>query len=219
MMYGCSCAKFIRTGVTVRAQLTPATTTPPEAMSETPTQPENDTPEERKRPRPKRRWWRWLLEIALFVGVLLAVRAYMAPDLPKGHIAPLTVSTLSGKTVTLGQPGEKPTLVVFWATWCGICHVEMPWLDSLSKSEKGYRIVAIAMQSGSTSAVRKYLDKNGLDHLTVVNDPRGLIARRFGVTVTPTLLFFNPKGGIATAETGITSSWGIRLRLWWLANH
>lgn len=72
------------------------------------------------------------------------------------------------------------------------------------------------MQSGSTDAVRAYLDKNQLDHLTVINNPDGQVAKTFGVSVTPTLFFLTPDGRITMAETGITSPWGIRLRLWWL---
>lgn len=188
-------------------------------MTQPAQQPESDQPtdpEEQPAPKRRRRWWRWLLEVVLFVAVLLAVRAYMAPELPRGPMPVLTLPTLSGQTVTLGPPASKPTLVVFWATWCGICHVEMPWLDSLSADHPGYRIVTIALQSGTAAEVRKYLTRKNLKHLTVVNDPQGAIARKFGVTVTPTLLFFDPKGQIAMAETGITSSWGIRLRLWWL---
>lgn len=165
--------------------------------------------------RKPRRWWRWLIEIAVFLGVLLAVRAYMAPDLPKGAIPAITVPSLSGQSVTLGKADSTPRVVVFWATWCGICHVEMPWLNSLAKDDPK-QVIAIAMQSGDDKAVRNYLNKNRLSHLTVVNDPQGQIARQFGVTVTPTLIFFGKDGHIAMAETGITSTWGIRLRLWWL---
>jgi len=77
-------------------------------------------------------------------------------------------------------------------------------------------IYTIALQSGSADTVRAYLAKNGLNHLTVINDPDGQIAKQFGVGVTPTLFFLGPDGRIAMAETGITSPWGIRLRLWWL---
>lgn len=148
----------------------------------------------------------------------------------------MTFDTITGKTVTLGapmfeqaqtpqtpkaglpnaiSPSEKPrpTVLVFWATWCGICHVELPWLNELAKT---HRIITVAMQSGSTDAVRDYLNKNQLDQLTVINDPDGQIAKKFGVSVTPTLFFLARDGRIAMAETGITSPWGIRLRLWWL---
>lgn len=171
-------------------------------------------------PERRRRWRTWLIEIAMFAGIFLAVRAYLAPSVPAAfEHAPLpamTLPTLGGGSVTLGAASgarHEPTALVFWATWCGVCHVEMPWLNELSRT---HRIIAVAMQSGSADAVRAYLDKNQLDHLTVINDPDGQLARTFGVSVTPTLFFLAPDGRIAMAETGITSPWGIRLRLWWL---
>ena len=164
----------------------------------------------------QRRRWRWLIEIAIFIGIFWAVRAYMAPESPAQftqHPLPaITAPMVNGGATTIAAEG-KPTLIVFWATWCGVCHVELPWLNNLAKSE---RIFTIAMQSGSSKAVHAYLAKNNLNHLTVINDPDGQIARQFGVSVTPTLFFLSPDGRIATAETGITSPWGIRLRLWWL---
>ena len=169
-------------------------------------------------PPKRRRWLRWLIEITLFLGVFLAVRTYMAPKVPESlaHAAlPLiTAPTVSGGTATIGLPGQ-PTALVFWATWCSICHVELPWLNDLSKT---HRIITVAMQSGDTQQVQKYLAEHQLNDLTVINDPDGAIARKFGVSVTPTMFFIAPDGHIAMAETGITSAWGIRLRLWWLAH-
>ncbi|MDA3877573.1 MAG: redoxin domain-containing protein [Halothiobacillus sp.] len=167
-------------------------------------------------PKKRRRWLRWLIEIALFLGIFLAVRAYMAPKVPEslvhGALPLITAPTVAGGTATIGLPGQ-PTALVFWATWCPVCHVELPWLNELSKT---HQIITVAMQSGDADTVRKYLADQKLSHLTVINDPDGAIARKFGVTVTPTMFFIAPDGHIAMAETGITSAWGIRLRLWWL---
>lgn len=168
-------------------------------------------------PGKRRRWFFWLIELAVFLGIFLAVRAYMAPSVPAAYehapLPAITLPTVTGGHATLSAD-HQPTAIVFWATWCGICHVELPWLNELAKT---HRIITIAMQSGSSEAVRSYLSKNQLDRLTVINDPNGQLAKQFGVTVTPTLFFLAPDGHIAMAETGITSPWGIRLRLWWLS--
>ena len=183
---------------------------PPETTPNKTSQPDATAPKKR------RRWYAWLIEITVFLGIFLAVRAYMAPAIPVAYehtpIPAITLPTVTGGTTTLGA-NHQPTALVFWATWCGVCHVELPWLNELAKT---HRIITIAMQSGSTDAVREYLNKNQLNQLTVINDPDGQIAKTFGVSVTPTLLFLAPDGHIAMAETGITSPWGIRLRLWWL---
>lgn len=169
-----------------------------------------------------RRWGMWGLELVVFFGVLLAVRAYMAPAVPVAFTeapipairAPLilegaSAAGSSGELVSLSDP-KQPTLLVFWASWCGVCHVELPWIADLARD---HRIIAIALDSGDAATVAAYLRQAGLANLPVVNDPNGDLARQFGVSVTPTLLFLAPGGRVVTAETGLTSPWGIRLRL------
>ena len=165
--------------------------------------------------RPRRRWWLWLIEIAVFIGVILAVRAYMAPAIPVAFtdapIPTIRAPLVNSPATLVDLAGSKqPTLLVFWATWCGVCHVELPWIADLAKN---HRVIAVAMDSGDAAAVRGYLAQAGLTALPVVNDPSGALARQFGVTVTPTLIFLSPSGRVVTAETGLTSPWGIRLRL------
>ncbi len=188
----------------------------PQTPAQPPAAPPHNAPNDAPVKPKKRRRWLWLIELAVFIGIFWAVRAYMAPQVPAQftqHALPaITAPTVDGGAATIAANG-KPTLIVFWATWCGVCHVELPWLNQLAKTEPIY---TIALQSGSADTVRAYLAKNGLNHLTVINDPDGQIAKQFGVGVTPTLFFLGPDGRIAMAETGITSPWGIRLRLWWL---
>lgn len=171
--------------------------------------PEPTTPRKRRLPR----WARWSLEGLVFVAALLAVQAWMGPDLPEGEIPGMQVETLDGTPVTIGGPSDEPAVVVFWATWCGFCELEMPWLVDLVDD---HRVITVAMQSGDAATLRDYLIENDLEPLPVVNDPAGRMAGALGVGVTPTFLFFDRNGHVAYSTTGLTSPWGVRLRLWWL---
>jgi thiol-disulfide isomerase/thioredoxin len=165
---------------------------------------------------PKRRlprWARWTLEGLVFVVALLAVQAWMGPDLPDGEIPGMAVEDLDGRALTIGGPADEPTVVVFWATWCGYCDLEMPWLVDLVDD---HRVITVAMQSGDAATVRAHMEANNLEKLPVVNDPDGRIAASLGVNVTPTFLFFDQTGRVAHATTGLTSPWGVRLRMWWM---
>ncbi len=61
----------------------------------------------------------------------------VAGDVPSqtslvGKPAPdFVLDNLSGQTVSLSSFKGKPLLINFWATWCGPCKIETPWLIEL----------------------------------------------------------------------------------------
>jgi thiol-disulfide isomerase/thioredoxin len=58
-----------------------------------------------------------------------------AGDPPKGSMAPAfeLKSIPDGKNIALASLRGKAVLLNFWATWCGPCKIEMPWLVDLQK--------------------------------------------------------------------------------------
>ena len=159
------------------------------------------------------RWARWGLEGLVFIAALLAVQWWLAPDLPEGPVPAMAVQDLDGNRLTIGGTHERPTVLAVWATWCGYCELEMPWLKEVARD---HRVITVAMQSGDADTVRAYLAENDLESLPVVNDPEGRIAANLGTNVTPTFLFLDRAGDVAHTTTGLTSPWGVRLRLWWM---
>lgn len=158
----------------------------------------------------KKRPARWVLEILIFIGVYLAVRAWTQRNVIEGPLPPVVAVTLANEKIDLQQAGSTPYLLHIWASWCGICRFEQDSIESISKD---HPVISIAMQSGSDEEVRQYMQDNGLS-FRVINDAEGDLSRMFGVTGVPTTLVIDGKGQIAYSEVGYTSEWGLRFRLW-----
>ena len=106
---------------------------------------------------------------------------------------------------------NKPILVYFWATWCPICKVESPNIQTLSKD---YQVVTIAVNSGDDKKISNYLNENNFD-FKVINDKNSSYANKFNIEVFPTTLIYDNDKNLIFSEVGYTSTFGLKLRLWW----
>ena len=75
-----------------------------------------------------------------------AAGAGMPPSPLLGKMAPdFTLKGTDGKEVSLASLKGRPVLVNFWATWCGPCKFEIPWLVKLQSqyAPQGFEILGI----------------------------------------------------------------------------
>lgn len=89
------------------------------------------------------------------------------PMVATGNLAPeFTLQTLDGKKVSLSDYRGKAVLVNFWATWCGPCNIEMPWLVDLHKkyAAQGFEILGISMDDIDPKDVAKFAQDKHVDY-------------------------------------------------------
>jgi len=69
-----------------------------------------------------------------------------------------TLQTLDGKNISLTDFRGKAVLVNFWATWCGPCKIETPWLVELQSQygSQGLQVVGVAMDDSGQDEIAKF---------------------------------------------------------------
>ena len=146
------------------------------------------------------------LTFIVMSSILDFVRRPVVPE----EINKITLQDLQGNTFSLESLDQnKATLLYFWGTWCGYCRYTSPAINSLAK--EGYQVVSVALRSGNEADVNDYLSKHDY-HFTTVNDPKGEFAGRWQINVTPTIVLLS-KGKMDLVTTGLTSYWGLKVRL------
>jgi thiol-disulfide isomerase/thioredoxin len=88
---------------------------------------------------------------------------------PVGSVAPdFTLRDLSdGKSVQLSSLRNKAVLINFWATWCGPCKIEMPWLEDMQNKYRaqGFQILGIAMDdTDNDNPIIEFTKKMGVSY-------------------------------------------------------
>lgn len=117
---------------------------------------------------------------------------------------------LSGETLTPALLSANRTAVLYvWGDWCHICAYTSPTVSRLA--EDGIPVVGIALHSGADEHIRTYMSEKHLDFPTV-NDNDGRLARKWKVSVTPSIILIK-NGKMVHFTSGISTYWGLRARI------
>ncbi|MDG0816692.1 TlpA family protein disulfide reductase [Bdellovibrio svalbardensis] len=129
----------------------------------------------------------------------------------EGATAPdFTISLLQGKSFTLNE-NKEPLVIVFWATWCGPCEVELSRLNNLiiEKKIKAESVLTISSLEDPT-LVQKTVSHRQYQ-FAVGLDPSGKVAKDYKVAGTPTLVFVDREKKIKWLSTGLSPTLELRV--------
>lgn len=144
----------------------------------------------------------------LYFGFHMARRpgADRAPSiLGKTTPAPdFTLESLDGKTTRLSDLRGKAVLVNFWATWCGPCKIETPWLVEMQNQygNQGLQVLGVAMDDSSKDDIAKFAKDMGVNYPILIG--KEAVGDAYGgVPALPESFFVGRDGKIVDRIIGL----------------
>ncbi len=111
---------------------------------------------------------------------------------------------VDGKTIKLSDHNGKNVLLVFWATWCGPCIVEIPHLIELRKNFSTDELAILAVSSENPGTVKRFVENRQINY--IVGTPKGRLPRPFAeVRSIPSAFYIDKQGKIKLATEGFVS--------------
>ncbi len=172
------------------------------------------------------------LMLGIMLVVLIAITAYLIISLPEneaqaaegsvatlvedepddlaettlinaGDVAPdFTVEMLDGSKVTLSELQGKPTLLIFWATWCPPCRLELSKLQEHIIDRYGDKINVLPISRGEERAkVEEYISKMGYTFAVGLDGDQS-IYRKYATNYIPRCFVIDAKGKVLYSGVG-----------------
>jgi thiol-disulfide isomerase/thioredoxin len=125
-----------------------------------------------------------------------------------GKTAPaFTLKDLSGKKVSLADFKGRPVMVNFWATWCGPCKLEMPWIQEFSTKyqPKGLEVLGLSQDDGASAKDIADAAKHiGVSYPILMPDDK--VANEYGgVEYLPETFYIDSAGKVVEVTAGAPS--------------
>jgi thiol-disulfide isomerase/thioredoxin len=109
------------------------------------------------------------------------------------------VQTLGGKDTDLNPIlAGKPTLLIFWATWCPSCRAEIPDFAGAYHryAAKGLQVLAVDIgYNDPIEDMRQFVKARDLPY-KILYDARQEAAKAYAIRFTPTVLLLNAAGDV-----------------------
>jgi cytochrome c biogenesis protein CcmG/thiol:disulfide interchange protein DsbE len=135
------------------------------------------------------------------------------------HPAPsFALEDLNGRKVGLSDYKGKAVLINFWATWCGPCKIETPWLVDLRNkyAAQGFEVLGIDAENDEvTPSDKQGWQKNKAEVAKFVQQMKmpypvllggdSLDKTYGGLEAMPTSFYVDRKGTVIAMRMGITS--------------
>ena len=140
--------------------------------------------------------------VVLIIYRMVSIRHVHGPR--NGTLPNLALHTVDGQQISMQQLRGSAILLNFWATWCGPCRLEVPWLQKLADehSKEGLIVIGVLQDDAPDAAVKAFMADHHA-HYLVVHDSGEIAAQMGGITGLPTTFYIGRNGTIVHSVGGL----------------
>jgi len=151
--------------------------------------------------------------IAIFVAISWWQQKDLLATDGSVTIDPLQLPLIRGTYEQLAWSEAKPTLLYFFAPWCGVCHLSIDNLHDLKEQYKDddLRIAIVALSYSHIDEVEAFLARHEMEIPVLLGSEQ--TAQDFKINGFPTYYILNKDGQIVSRDMGYSSELGLRARL------
>jgi thiol-disulfide isomerase/thioredoxin len=149
----------------------------------------------------------------MLLAIVLGIGLWQTRHHPSGLAPDFALPQLGSEgLVTRQSLVGRPTMLVFWAPWCGVCKAEfssVSWVRSLVGERA--RVLSVVASYRSVAEVESSVKEHGLDFPVLLADDA--TTERFKVEAFPSVFFLDADGRIKHSAAGYTTTVGLLWRL------
>lgn len=114
------------------------------------------------------------------------------------------LTDITGQQYSLSGYYGRNVMIIFWATWCGPCKMELPHLIELRNTIGQDKLAMLAISKEAPALLKKFADQQKINY-TVFSNQAGMSEPYSLVNSIPCSFFIDPEGKIKLATIGLLS--------------
>jgi peroxiredoxin len=164
------------------------------------------------------------LSCAVFVTCVPAatVHAALKPPSSRTEAPDFSLADASGRTEHLTDYRGKVVVLNFWATDCGGCRLEIPWLVEIGQAFKNKRVALIGISmdisyedlknsAEAWTRVKPFVEAHQIRYPILMGD--GEVTKRYDMQALPVTYLIDPRGRIAATYVGLTDEQNVKANI------
>jgi thiol-disulfide isomerase/thioredoxin len=136
-----------------------------------------------------------LIATAMVLSFVLLVAGCSEKQSPIGAAPVFEMKTFFGESIKVDGKDAKATLLVFWATWCGPCIMEIPNLKSMQAKyrDRDFRVISVLVDDSHGVKALPIMKRFEINYPVLIGS-ESFMADFGGVNALPTAFLIDSAG-------------------------